>query len=211
MKSVITTALAFILFACGHAYADTITFDTLPTGTIVTNQFPGVSFTGAQVLTAGSQLSIFRHSPLLAIRTLSTNFSGDTITATFHNTGKANPSARSSREILLTTEEISEGATMLGSVSTPGANEPRRRYRLPAKYPSRPFQLWHHQRSFHQQRALAANNFTLDNFSFWYPSRCSQPPDGSGTAGYCRCVRWTVFTCATIVVGTGLFEIAFPT
>jgi hypothetical protein len=45
------------IFACCDAYADVITFDNLPTSTIVTNQFPGVSFTGAQVLTAGVNLN----------------------------------------------------------------------------------------------------------------------------------------------------------
>ena len=58
MKSVVATSLALSLFACCDAYADVITFDNLPDGTIVTNQFPGVSFTPfAVVLTKGVGLN----------------------------------------------------------------------------------------------------------------------------------------------------------
>jgi hypothetical protein len=69
----LSLAIAGILFACCNAYADAITFDNLPDLTVVTNQFPGVSFTGAQVLTSGSTLNsqFFR---LLAIPRLFTIF-----------------------------------------------------------------------------------------------------------------------------------------
>jgi hypothetical protein len=57
MKSLIATTLALSLFACCDAYADVITFDDLPVGTEVTNEFPGVSFDNARVATAGMNLN----------------------------------------------------------------------------------------------------------------------------------------------------------
>ena len=84
MKSVITTAFAFSLFACGHAYANatTITFDALAPHTFVTSQFAGVTFAGAQVLTAGVDLNTAQF-PAVSNPNVVYNFSGDTITATF--------------------------------------------------------------------------------------------------------------------------------
>ena len=70
------------LFACCDAYADVITFDNLPTSTIVTNQFPGVSFTGAQVLTAGVNLNS-QFFPPVSNPNVVFNFLNGTITATF--------------------------------------------------------------------------------------------------------------------------------
>jgi hypothetical protein len=120
MKSVIATSLALSLFACCDAYADVITFDNLPDSTIVTNQFPGVSFTGfgALVLTKGVGLNpIF---PPVSDPNVITNIMNGTITATFAtpvtSVGAFVTGAAS------ITENIFRGATLLGSVSTGGAN-----------------------------------------------------------------------------------------
>jgi len=118
MKSVITTALALSLFACCDAYADVITFDNLPDRTIVTNQFPGVSFTGAQVLTAGVDLD--PRFPPVSNPNVVFDFLNGTITATF-TTPVSSVGAFVTGNTSIT-ESIFRGATMLGSVSTGGAN-----------------------------------------------------------------------------------------
>ena len=82
MKSVVATSLALSLFACCEAYADAITFDNLPENTIVTNQFPGVSFSGAQVLTRGSSLNSQFFPPVSDPKVVY-DFLNGTITATF--------------------------------------------------------------------------------------------------------------------------------
>jgi hypothetical protein len=64
------------------AYADVITFDNLPDLTVVTNQFPGVSFTGAQVLTSGSSLNSQFFPPVSDSKVVY-DFQNGTITATF--------------------------------------------------------------------------------------------------------------------------------
>jgi hypothetical protein len=81
MKSVVATTLALSLFACCDAYADVITFDSLATGTIVTNEFPGVSFTGAIVATAGVNLN--PQFPPVSNPNVVVDISIDTIIATF--------------------------------------------------------------------------------------------------------------------------------
>jgi hypothetical protein len=118
MKSVLATSLALSLFACCDAYADVITFDNLPDSTIVTNQFPGVSFTGALVLTKGVGLNpVF--PPVSDPNVISASALG-TITATF-TTPVSSVGAFVTGGTSIT-ESIFRGATMLGSVSTAGAN-----------------------------------------------------------------------------------------
>ena len=118
MKSVVATSLALSLFACCDAYADVITFDNLPDLTIVTNQFPGVSFTGAQVLTAGVNLN--PAFPPVSNPNVVFDFLNGTITATF-TTPVSSVGAFVTGNTSIT-ESIFRGATMLGSVSTGGAN-----------------------------------------------------------------------------------------
>ena len=82
MKPVIATALALSLFASCDAYADVITFDNLPDLTVVTNQFPGVSFSGAQILTRGSSLNSQFFPPVSDPKVVY-DFQNGTITAIF--------------------------------------------------------------------------------------------------------------------------------
>jgi hypothetical protein len=123
MKSVITTALALSLFACCDAYAAFLnTFDNLPENTIVTNQFlPEVSFTGAQVITAGSRLN--PAFPPVSDPNVVYDFLDGTITVNFNHPGNGVYFVRAfvtgNTSI---TESIFRGSTLLGSVSTGGAN-----------------------------------------------------------------------------------------
>jgi len=123
LKSVIATALALSLFASCDAYADVITFDNLPDLTVVTNQLPGVSFTGAQVLTRGSSLNSQFFPPVSDPKVVY-DFQNGTITATFTPTPTG---AVTSVGAFVTgntsiTESIFRGTTLLGSVSTGAAN-----------------------------------------------------------------------------------------
>jgi len=123
MKSVIATALSLGLFACCDAYADVITFDNLPDLTVVTNQFPGVSFSGAQVLTRGSSLNS-QFFPPVSDPNVVYDFQNGTITATFASTptgGITSVGAFVTGNTSIT-ESIFSGTTLLGSVSTGGAN-----------------------------------------------------------------------------------------
>jgi hypothetical protein len=112
-------SLALSLFACCDAYADVITFDNLPDSTIVTNQFPGVSFTGdAVVLTKGVGLNpVF---PPVSDPNVIGATSNGIITATFTTPVSSVGAFVTGSESI--TESIFRGATMLGSVSTGGAN-----------------------------------------------------------------------------------------
>jgi hypothetical protein len=100
------------------AYADVITFDNLATGTIVTNEFPGVSFTGAIVATAGVNLN--PQFPPVSNPNVVVDISIDTIIATF--TTPVTSVGAFVTGITSITESIFRGATMVGSVSTGGAN-----------------------------------------------------------------------------------------
>jgi hypothetical protein len=158
MKSVIATTLAFSLFACCDAYADVITFDNLPDGTIVTNQFPGVSFTGAQVLTAGVDLNpLF---PPVSNPNVVFDISIDTIIATF-TTPVTSVGAFVTGATSIT-ETVFSGATMLGSVSTGGANFIGAGTGLPPN-------IFLSISNFGITSAVFTaipNSFTLDNFTF---------------------------------------------
>jgi hypothetical protein len=157
MKSVIGTTLALSLFACCDAYADVITFDDLPELTIVTNQFPGVSFTGAQVLTAGSNLNpVF---PPVSNPNVVGDLNG-TITATF-TTPVTSVGAFVTGATSIT-ETVFSGATMLGSVSTGGANFIGAGTGLPPN-------IFLSISNFGISSAVFTaipNSFTLDNFTF---------------------------------------------
>ena len=119
MKSVIATSLALSLFACCDAYADVITFDNLPDSTIVTNQFPGVSFTdGPVVLAKGVGLEP-AFPPVSDPNVIGASQIG-TITATFTTPVSSVGAFVTGGESI--TESIFRGTTMLGSVSTGGAN-----------------------------------------------------------------------------------------
>ena len=172
MKSVITTALALSLFACCDAYADVITFDNLPTGTIVTNQFPGVSFTGAQVLTAGVNLN--PAFPPVSNPNVVFDFLNGTITATF-TTPVSSVGAFVTGNTSIT-ESIFRGATMLGSVSTGGANFVDAGTGLPPN-------IFLSLSNFDITRAVftdTGNSFTLDNFTF---TPVPGPVGGAGLPG----------------------------
>jgi hypothetical protein len=128
MKSVIATSLALSLFACCDGYADVITFDNLATGTIVTNQFPGVDFSGPSpppnapiVTTAGVDLNpVF--PPVSNPNVLRSR--GSAIFATFA-TPVFSVGAFVTGNISVTETVFSfgnAGFTPLGSVSTGGAN-----------------------------------------------------------------------------------------
>jgi hypothetical protein len=123
MKPVVATSLALSLFACCDAYADVITFDNLPDLTVVTNQFPGVSFTGAQVLTRGSSLNSQFFPPVSDPKVVY-DFLNGTITATFapSPTGGVTSVGAFVTGNTSITESIFSGSTLLGSVSTGGAN-----------------------------------------------------------------------------------------
>jgi hypothetical protein len=172
MKSVITTALALSLFACCDAYADVITFDNLPDGTIVTNQFAGVSFTGAQVLTAGVDLNpLF---PPVSNPNVVFDFLNGTITATF-TTPVTSVGAFVTGNTSIT-ESIFRGATMVGSVSTGGANFIGAGTGLPPN-------IFLSISDFDITRAVftdTGNSFTLDNFTF---TPVPSPIVGAGLPG----------------------------
>jgi hypothetical protein len=158
MKSVFATTLALSLFACCDAYADVITFDNLPSATFVTNQFPGVSFTGAEVLTAGVSLNpLF---PPVSNPNVITDFVSGTITATF-TTPVTSVGAFVTGNTSIT-ETVFRGATMVGSVSTGGANFIGAGTDLPPN-------IFLSISDFGITRAVftdTGSSFTLDNFTF---------------------------------------------
>jgi len=180
MKSVITTALALSLFACGHAYANAtlITFDSLSSGTIVTNQFAGVTFTGAEVLTKG--VSLNPAFPPVSNPNVVYNYSGDTITASF--TSPVDSVSAFVTGNTSTEEEVFHGATLLGSISTPGANFIGAGTGFP---PNILLDL----SSFGITSVVFTNNghgsntFTLDNFRFGTPAGVPSPLIGAGLPG----------------------------
>jgi hypothetical protein len=158
MKSVFATTLALSLFACCDAYADVITFDNLPDRTIVTNQFPGVIFAGAQVLTAGVDLN--PNFPPVSNPNVVFDFLNGTITATF-TTPVTSVGAFVTGNTSIT-ESIFRGATMVGSVSTGGANFIGAGTGLPPN-------IFLSISDFDITRAVftdTGNSFTLDNFTF---------------------------------------------
>jgi hypothetical protein len=172
MKSVFATTLALSLFACCDAYADVITFDNLPDRTIVTNQFPGVSFTGAQVLTAGVDLN--PNFPPVSNPNVVFDFLNGTITATF-TTPVTSVGAFVTGNTSIT-ETIFRGATMLGSVSTGGANFIGAGTGLPPN-------IFLSISDFDITRAVftdTGNSFTLDNFTF---TPVPAPIAGAGLPG----------------------------
>jgi hypothetical protein len=137
---------------------DVITFDNLPDGTIVTDQFPGVSFTGAQVLTAGVDLN--PNFPPVSNPNVVFDFLNGTITATF-TTPVTSVGAFVTGNTSIT-ETIFSGATMLGSVSTGGANFIGADTGLPPN-------IFLGISSFGITSAVftdTGNSFTLDNFTF---------------------------------------------
>jgi hypothetical protein len=154
------------------AYADVITFDSLATGTIVTNEFPGVSFTGAIVATAGVNLN--PQFPPVSNPNVVVDISIDTIIATF-TTPVTSVGAFVTGNTSIT-ESIFRGATMVGSVSTGGANFIGAGTGLPPN-------IFLSISNFGITRAVFTNNlgfgntFTLDNFTFT-PSPVSGPTAG---------------------------------
>ena len=166
MKSVIATALSLGLFACCDAYADVITFDNLPDLTVVTNQFPGVSFSGAQILTRGSSLNS-QFFPPVSDPNVVYDFQNGNITATFASTptgGITSVGAFVTGNTSIT-ESIFSGTTLLGSVSTGGANFVDAGTGLPTNF-------FMSISGFGITSAVFTNNlgrgntFTLDNFIF---------------------------------------------
>jgi hypothetical protein len=173
MKSVIATSLALSLFACCDVYADVITFDNLPDSTIVTNQFPGVSFTPfAVVLTKGVSLNpVF--PPVSDPNVIGASAIG-TITATFTTPVSSVGAFVTGSESI--TESIFRGATMLGSVSTGGANFIGAGTGLPPN-------IFLSLSDFGITSAVFSNTgptFTLDNFTF---TPVPAPIAGAGLPG----------------------------
>jgi hypothetical protein len=175
MKSVITTALALSLFACGHAYADVITFDSLPTSTIVKNQFPGVSFKGAQVFTAGVNLN--PEFPPVSNPNVVQNYRNGRIVVTF-TTPVSSVGAFVTGDTSIT-ERIFSGATKLGHVSTGGANEVGAGTGLPQNIFLQ-LSAFDITRVVFTNRGGPANTFTLDNFTFTHPAAVPGPLMGAG-------------------------------
>jgi hypothetical protein len=99
------------------------TFDNLPDLTIVANQLPGVSFTGAQVLTRGSSLNS-KFFPPVSDPKVVYDFLNGTITATFAPTptGEVPSVGAFVTGNTSITETIFSGSTLLGSVPTGGRN-----------------------------------------------------------------------------------------
>jgi hypothetical protein len=148
------------------AYADVITFDNLPDRTIVTNQFPGVSFTGAQVLTSGVSLNSQFFPPVSDAKVVY-DFLNGTITASFAPTptgGITSVGAFVTGNTSIT-ESVFRGDTLLGSVSTGAANFVGAGTGLPPN-------IFLSISNFGITRAVFTNNlgfgntFTLDNFTF---------------------------------------------
>jgi hypothetical protein len=177
MKSVIATSLALSFFACCDAYADVITFDNLADLTVVTNQLPGVSFTGAQVLTRGSSLNSQFFPPVSDPKVVY-DFLNGTITATFAPTPTVGVSSVGAFVTGNTsiTESIFSGSTLLGSVSTGGAN-------FVGADSGVPTNIFLSISGLGITRAVFTNNlgtgntFTLDNFTFAW----SDPSPVSGS------------------------------
>jgi hypothetical protein len=176
MKPVIATALALSLFASCDAYADVITFDNLPDLTVVTNQFPGVSFTGAQVLTSGSTLNSQFFPPVSDSKVVY-DFQNGTITATFTPTptGGINSVGAFVTGNTSITESVFRGSTLLGSVSTGAANFIGAGTGLPPN-------IFLSISNFGITSAVFTNNlgtgntFTLDDFTFTRSTIARDPP-----------------------------------
>ena len=111
---------AAIVF-CGPAGAKTtvIGFDDIPEGTIATNQFGGVTFTGASVLTEGSELN--SAYPPVSPPNVVYDYLDGIITLNFSTNVDA-VGAFVTGDLPIS-ESIFNGATLLGTTTTGGANE----------------------------------------------------------------------------------------
>src|SRR5579859_4683074 len=85
LRQHITTGIVFILLIAGScfcAYGDTIiNFEGLADGTILANQYPGLAFSNAIILTAGISLNEFEFPPHSGVNVASDN--GGPITIEF--------------------------------------------------------------------------------------------------------------------------------
>ena len=199
MKSVITTALALSLFACGHAYANVITFDqtspATPPGTTVTSQFTGVTFSGGAEVLGLPFLPSPAANPTSSPPSLNSptfpaasgnnvvyNSAGSTITAIFAAPQKfVGADVTGNTNV---TEEFFNGATPLGSISTTGAN-----YTGAGTGLTPNIFLSASAFSITSVEFIAAsglsNSFTLDNFTFSTsaPHAIPSPLMGAGLPG----------------------------
>ncbi len=64
---------ALFILTSGAVSATTITFEGFPDSTILTNQYPGVTFTNAIILTAGISLNEFEFPPHSGVNVVSDN------------------------------------------------------------------------------------------------------------------------------------------
>src|SRR5262249_30051483 len=148
----------------------------LPDFTVVTNQFPGVSFTGAQVLTNGSSLNSQFFPPVSDSKVVY-DFQNGTITATFTPTptGGINSVGAFVTGNTSITESVFRGSTLLGSTSTGAANFVGAGTGLPPN-------IFLSISNFGITKAVFTNNlgsgntFTLDDFTFTRSTIAHDPP-----------------------------------
>jgi len=121
----IRIALAALLFAflanapVAHAATTVIGFDDIPEGTIASNQYHGVIFSGAAVLTENSLLN--PPFPPKSDPNVVFNYLDGTSTLDFTVSGVTSIGAYVTGTTAIT-ESIFSGATLLGTTATPGPN-----------------------------------------------------------------------------------------
>ena len=118
-KLLVVSAIALNFFEYSGAKADVVHFDNVAEGTIATNQFPGVIFTGASVLTVNSQLN--PPFPPFTLPNVVYDYLDGTITAAFSVGGITSVGGYITGNTSITLS-IFSGATFLGSTSTGDAN-----------------------------------------------------------------------------------------
>lgn len=107
------------LFLAPQAHADSVlTFDDIPDGGIVTNQYNGVTITGASVLTEDSSLN--PAFPPFSDPKVVYDYLDGTITLDF-TTSVDSIGAYVTGNVPITLSAY-DGTTLLGTVATPGAN-----------------------------------------------------------------------------------------
>jgi hypothetical protein len=113
--------VAALLVGAQRARADVINFEGLASGTVVTNQYAaqGVTFSGAQILTAG--VSLNSSFPPQSGSNVVFDFSNGIITVTSAN-GWSSAGGYITGNTAITLDAFDSSNNLLGSVSTPGAN-----------------------------------------------------------------------------------------